>query len=190
MGQEGADFELKNEPLHAKKARIKHILKIFLPVSSFQPFLLENRINKIYINVIGSDNAVVPNFCLVLFLYFLQGLSVEINRIRVKVCCAGNCQTQNVFSNLVESKICSLSNKYIISVIITFVCVAKLLNSCGLLLFSGMYLLQKLLPLFATCLEPISKHINFLFNNLNELTIIFSSYFWIYTLNPVKFCIV
>lgn len=126
-------------------------------------------------------------FCLIL--YFSQGLTVKINRIRVKVGCAGNCQTKNLCSNLVESKICSLSNKYI-RVIITFVFMAKLLNSCGLFLLSGMFLLQKLLPLFATCLEPISKHRNFLCNNLDELTIIFSSYFWIYPLNPVWFCFV
>lgn len=35
-------------------------------------------------------------------------------------------------------------------------------------------LLQKLLPLFATCLEPISKYRIFSCNNLNESTINFS----------------
>lgn len=38
---------------------------------------------------------------------------------------------------------------------------------------SRMCLLQKLLPLFATCLEPISKYRIFLCNNLNESTINF-----------------
>lgn len=54
-------------------------------------------------------------------------------------------------------------------------CVAKLLNSCG---FShrGLILLQKLLSLFATWLEPISKYRNVSCNNLNELTIVFSGF--------------
>lgn len=53
---------------------------------------------------------------------------------------------------------------------------------------SGMCLLQKLLPLFATCLEPISKYRIFLCNNLNESTINFclKFCFWIYSNNPVS----
>lgn len=50
--------------------------------------------------------------------------------------------------------------------------VAKLLNSCGFA--SCLILLQKLLSLFATWLEPISKYRNASCNNLNELTIFFS----------------
>lgn len=80
---------------------------------------------------------------------------------------------------------------------------AKLLNSCmWFCVFrnvafhfcsfffqrSGMCLLQKLLPLFATCLEPISKYRIFLCNNLNESTINFclKFCFWIYSNNPVS----
>lgn len=51
--------------------------------------------------------------------------------------------------------------------------VAKLLNSCGFV--SCLILLQKLLSLFATWLEPISKYRNASCNNLNELTINFFS---------------
>lgn len=85
-------------------------------------------------------------------------------------------------------------------------CVAKLLNSCLFLrldetcprfidffcvLFStvqDLCLLQKLLPLFATCLEPISKYRIFSCNNLNESTINFSIkfQFWICSNNPVS----
>lgn len=61
-------------------------------------------------------------------------------------------------------------------------CVAKLLNSCGFV--SCLILLQKLLSLFATWLEPISKYRNVSCNNLNELTINFIFFrfrvlFWI-----------
>lgn len=68
--------------------------------------------------------------------------------------------------------------------------VAKLLNSCGFV--SCLILLQKLLSLFATWLEPISKYRNASCNNLNELTINFFRFriiFWIMFLfwNPVWF---
>lgn len=69
--------------------------------------------------------------------------------------------------------------------------VAKLLNSCGFV--SCLILLQKLLSLFATWLEPISKYRNASCNNLNELTINFfyrfRIIFWImfFFWNPVLF---
>lgn len=70
-------------------------------------------------------------------------------------------------------------------------CVAKLLNSCGFA-HRGLILLQKLLSLFATWLEPISKYRNVSCNNLNELTINFPVsfafvLFWIFALFESSF---